>query len=247
MMPVTLPARLFAPAWHNVSLASGQDPDGSPALFRTMLVEIHGPGEARLVATDSYLFLQTWVAADETPDPGFGVLPEDDHLILVADPEGLAKQFTTHLLKATKADGPGSEREVTMRLGSLEDPARPTLMPELDRQGLTLITDDLRVQLPVIETPFPSWRQMWPSDERRAPAGRCTYSLERLARLAKIKDLVLGTVSLTFTTAIGPTIVEVDAEPRITGLMMPIRDEDSEPAGPKVEETDERELVGAGT
>lgn len=237
MTPVTLPARLFAAAWSNVSLASSQD-DERPALFKTVCIEIHGPGEVRLVAADGYMILQSWVTANETPDPGIGVIPDSDHRIVVADTEGLAKQFAAHLLAATKKDGEIQWREVTMRLGSLEDPARPTLMPELDRKGLTLITDDLRIQLPVIESPFPSWASMWPTEERRAPAGRCAYNAEFLARFAKFKDAA-GKVSLTFTTAIGPTVVEVQSEPPVSGLLMPMRDEETE-ASPR-----DGDLVGA--
>ncbi len=254
MHPVTLPARLFAAAWHNVSLAASKD-DAYPALYRTMVVEIHGPGEVRLVASDGSTVLQSWVADNEVPDPGFGVLPDEGHSFLVGDPEGLGKKFAGHVLDVTKGQEPEADegREVTLRLGSLEDPARPALMPELERQGITLVTDDLRVQLPVLDIPFPvTWRQLWPTEERHAPAGRCAYASEFLARFAKFKD-ALGKVSLTFTTAIGPTIVEVQANPPVSGLLMPIRDEDTpEPAERDVPADDEpgdgadRVLVGAG-
>jgi hypothetical protein len=255
MHPVTLPARLFAAAWHNVSLASSKD-DGLPALYRTMVVEVHGPGEIRLVASDGATVLQSWVADNEQPDPGFGVLPGTDRVFLVGDPEGLGKKFAAHVLDVTKGEEPEDDegREVTLRLGSLEDPARPALMPELERQGITLVTDDLRVQLPVLDMPFPvTWRQAWPSDERKAPAGRCAYHAEFLARFAKFKD-AHGKVSLTFTTGVGPTVVEVEARPPISGLLMPIRDEDTPEPAERDDNVDgdpaagaERELVGAGT
>jgi hypothetical protein len=245
--PVTLPARLFAAAWHNVSLAASKD-EGLPALHKTTVVEIHGPGEIRLIASDGSTVLQAWVADNEVPDPGFGVLPDEGHTFLVGDPEGLAKKFAAHVLDVTKGQDVEDEaREVTLRLGSLEDPARPALMPELERQGLTLVTDDLRVQLPVLDMPFTvSWRTAWPTDERHAPAGRCAYNAEFLARFAKFKD-ALGKVSLTFTTAVGPTIVEVQANPPVSGLLMPIRDDDT-PAPTETEDSgsEDRELVGAG-
>ena len=232
MTPVTLPARLFAAAWHNVTLAAGKD-DALPSLYRATVVEVHGPGEIRLVASDGSTVLQAWVADNEQPDPGFDVLPDDGHTLLVGDPEGLGKKFAAHVLDVTKSLEPDDEaREVTLRLGSLEDPARPALMPELERQGLTLVTDDLRVQLPVLDLPFGvSWRQVWPKEERRAPAGRCKYNAEFLARFAKFKD-TLGKVSLTFTTGVGPTVVEVDANPPVTGLLMPMRDEQGEAPAP---------------
>lgn len=230
MYPVTVPARPLAAAWSNVFLATGDD-DHKPAFYKTMCVEVHGPGEVRLVATDTHLLLQSWVSADDVPDPGIDNRPDDDRLLLVADPDGLAKAFMGHLLKATQGDGDQQWREVTLRLGSLEDPARPTLMPELDRQGLTLITDDLRVQLPVLEHPFPSWWALWPSPGRRAPAGRCAYNPDLLARFSKFKDS-LGKLALTFTTAIGPTVVEIDANPPVSGFLMPIRDEQTEAAPP---------------
>lgn len=240
MIPVTLPARPLAAAWSNVALAASQD-DERPALYKAMLVEIHGPGEVRLVAADGYTILQSWVAADHTPDPGFDVLPGEGHSIVVADTEGLARQMMAHLLKATKGDGEIQWREVTIRLGSLEDPARPTLMPELDRKGLTLITDDLRVQLPVVESPFPSWRQIWPSAERRAPAGRCVVNAELLGRFAKFKDS-FGSVAMEFTTELGPVVVDVQCEPHVSGLLMPIRDEQTAPA---LQAVSEDEPVGA--
>lgn len=238
MTPVTLPARPLAAAWHNISLASGVDVN-QPTLYKSVCVEIHGPGEIRLIATDSHLMLQSWVTADETPDPGYDVRPDPERVLLVADPEGLGKTFMGHMLKATQADGDTQWREVTLRLGSLEDPSTPTLMPELDRQGLTIITDDYRVQLPVLELTFPTWWMLFPDDKRRAPAERCAYSAELLARFGKFKD-ALGKVSLTFTTAVGPTIVEVDANPPVSGLLMPMRDEDT----PEQNE-DDFELVGA--
>lgn len=244
--PVTLTARLFAAAWHNVSLAASKD-EAYPALYKTMVVELHGPGEIRLIAADGSTVLQSWVADNEVPDPGFDVLPGEDRTFLVGDPEGLAKKFVAHVLDVTKGLEPeDAGREVTLRLGSLEDPARPALMPELERRGLTLITDDLRVQLPVLDMPFPvSWRQAWPTEERHAPAGRCAYNAEFLARFAKFKD-ALGKVSLTFTTSVGPTVVEVQANPPVSGLLMPMRDENSEaPAVVEADVVEERELVGS--
>lgn len=239
MTPVTLPARLFAAAWHNVSLAASKD-EAHLSLYKTMLAEIHGPGEIRLVASDGSTILQSWVADNEQPDPGFDVLPAEGHSHVVGDPEGLAKKFVAHVLDVTKGLEPDDEsRQVTMRLGPLEDPARPALMPEMERQGLTLITDDLRVQLPVLDMPFGvSWRQAWPTEERHAPAGRCAYNSEFLARFSKFKD-ALGKVSLTFTTAVGPTIVEVEANPRVTGLLMPMKDEQTEAPAPVDDEIGE--------
>jgi DNA polymerase III sliding clamp (beta) subunit (PCNA family) len=244
MTPVTLPARLLAAAWLNVSLASSTD-DSRPALYRTVLVEVFSPTEVRLIATDSYMILQAWVADDETPDPGIGVLPDPANVLLVADPDGLAQGLMKHLIKVTKDDDEIQHREVTLRVGSIEDSAQPTLMPELDRCALTFATDDYRVQCPVIEMPFPSWRQIWPTEARHAPAGRVRYSSEFLARFMKMRD-AFGDVTMTFTTAIGPTVVEVTANPPLSGLLMPLRADDAGDAEPPAV-IEDREQVEADT
>jgi hypothetical protein len=213
---VRLPARDLAVAWANVSLASATDKVAASVLLSTVAVEIYGPSAVRLVAADGSLLLTSWVGAGE-PDPGLGVLP--DATVIVSDVEGLAKGFMSHLLKATKADGEDQWREVTMTARDATKPDQPAFSG-LAKQGFQLDTDDHRVNLTVIDAPFPSWRAAWPTPDREAPVERISVAPDYLAVLGKFKG-VGAAVMLTFHTAKGPAVIRTDGEPAIAGLVRP--------------------------
>lgn len=223
---VVLPARLFAIAWANVSLAAADDADSSPALYRTVLIERHGTDQVRLIATDTVLMLQSWVGPDSWlgDAPALDEVPDDSWL--AGDPDGAATAFVRHVLKVTKDEEENDPfaLKVTLRHSSLEDEAKPTLMPELQRMAVTLSVEDMRVQLPIIEAPFPSWRAAWPKPSRVAAVDRIAFNAEYLATFAKFKSIDTAHVTeWTFHTASGVALVNVRSTPRVQGLLVPIR------------------------
>jgi hypothetical protein len=216
--PLRLPARPFALAWANVFLAAS-DNDDHTALFRTVLIERYGDDSVRLVATDTRLLLQSWVSSDaDEPPPGLDVLPDATHL--VGERDGLAKAFVKHVLDVTKDDD-DNQHEVRLRPGPLEDRRRPTF-PEMAPPGLTMLTNDHGIELPIIEAAFPSWRHLWPHPSDRAAVTHRQFDPESLAVLARLRS-TFGTVDMTFHSDTGPTVVTVTAQPPLSGLILPPR------------------------
>lgn len=214
---VRLPARLLAVGWANVSMAAAIDKQSSSVLLNTVAVEIYSASSVRLVSTDGALLLTTWVATDGEPDPGLGVLPEAT--FVVTDADGLAAGFMRHLLKVTKHDGVDQWREATLSAKTVTLPDTPAF-DGLAKQGFELDTDDHRVQLTVIDAPYPSWRAAWPTPDREAPVERVSIAPDYLAVLGKFKDAG-SSVRLTFHTAAGPATLHTDGTPSISGLVRP--------------------------
>src|SRR5687768_16742409 len=91
-------ARTLARGWLSVAIASAAD-KARPVLHRTVSIEAFPEG-LRLVATDSFVLLRSWVPNldhDLDPEPG---LDEAPYATAVAmDPHGRAKGFLAHVLK----------------------------------------------------------------------------------------------------------------------------------------------------
>lgn len=227
---VRLPAQPLAAAWLNVALASGDD-DERPSLYRTVSIEVFGAESVRLVSTDSYLLLTSYVSDRLGPEPHLDEAP--DQSLLVSDADGRAKSLMQFLLAACKKDGDIQWRYVDLSITSLEKDDTPTLDPDLDRLALIIDAEIERLTLPILDMPFPTWRGMWPTSSLRdstatgEPVNALSFSADRLAIFGKLKNAGPG-VRMRPNGRLGPVLIETDAEPPVDGVLVPIRDERDE-------------------
>lgn len=218
-------ARDLAPAWLSVSLASSSD-KLRPALFRTVLVEQFSAG-VRLVATDSYSLLASWVPCADDPDAPEPDLAEAPMVVAVPiDEHGRARSLMGHALAlADKLDDDGPDVEVSLRLGIidlLDAEDRPTL-DGLEPEIATIeVPDRERLRLRVYDGEFPTWRNLvrpW----QRVETDALAIAGERTALLAKLAKYC-GSLGLTFGGPDRPVRVEsLRRWPAVAGLVMPCR------------------------
>jgi hypothetical protein len=221
-------ARTLAKAWHSVAVASAKDA-GSPALERTILIEAFGAG-VRLVATDRYVLLRSWVPNiehDLEPEPG---LDEAPYATAVAiDPDGRAKGFLAYALKLAKdlGDDDGAGLDVRMNLGvvdEVEDEDRPAFAGMEVRYVVLELPDVERVKLRTYDGVYPDWRRLL---DGLVAVSTETIALgaEILGRLAKLGK-VHGDRPLGWTFG-GPSkmarLAVLDSDPYVEGVVMPVR------------------------
>lgn len=228
-----LPARRFAAAWHNVSLAASDDPERH-ALYRAVEIDCHpgfgGADATRLTATDGHV-LFTAALTHHTPDDDAAPYPlptiEDapSTSLVVRDPDRRCHALMAWILKATKDEDElhvSRRRTLVLRTETAEDQAAPTLDPSLDRLHLVIDAGDEALALPIVETEkFPNWRSLI---HAHVPGvvGRSSLSAEIVGRVAKFKDS-LQTCDFTFGhKATAGVLMQVTGDPIVEGLVMPV-------------------------
>lgn len=186
---MVLSARRFSRAWANVSLASA-DWEDSP-LYRAIHIEVFADG-VRLVATNGYLLLRSWVPEniDEDGDP---VEPEPDpdlvpdETVTVLDTDGRASNLFKYLRAVTKKnDDPDEDLRLWVKPRSAdEDGGQLNLGGNLAGEIAVFAIDLEQVALPTFDGPFFEWRRgelpTKPSETNSAGIGP-----DNLARLGKI-------------------------------------------------------------
>lgn len=223
----TLDALQLARGWRAVACASGKEAD-RPALYHTVCLEQYEQG-LRLVATDSYRLLVCWVPAEgylPEEEPDLGELP---HASAVAiDQWGRARSLLAYMAQqAAKEENDGLT--VLLRLGvPWQSPETPEA--ELQFDGLQALAVDLeyvhneRLQLPVYEGGYPSWRNILHDAPQKASAG-IVLQQQNLAAITKAAG-IFGeetTVTFRFGGEERPVGIEFGADPRVRGLVMPCR------------------------
>lgn len=221
-------ARSLGRGWLSVAVASAKD-SGSPSLDRTVFIEAF-PDGVRLVATDRYLLLRSWVPNAENDFAAEPDLDEAPYATAVAiDPDGRAKGFLAYAMKLAKDLGvdDGLGLEVRMSLGvvdDVEDSARPAFDGMAVRYVVLELPDVERVKLRTYEGSFPDWRRLL---DGFRPVSTETIALgaEILGRLAKL-GAVQGDRPLGWTFG-GPSkmarLVVLDSDPHVEGVVMPVR------------------------
>src|SRR5436305_10638746 len=172
---LTFDAGWLARAWLSVAEASSKD-KGRPALDRTMAVEFYGDG-VRLVATDSYMLLTTWVPCFAVTSAETVVIAAPDleesplSTVVAIDEDGRAKGLFSYLLGLVSAkDAP--EILVTLTTGPAPEISGPALVLWEGGAGdcLTIAADDREaLLLGLYEGEYPTWRRLWSSFSAQRP------------------------------------------------------------------------------
>jgi hypothetical protein len=215
---MTLPARGFATAWLNVSLASGSD-EQRPQMYRTVLVEVFERA-VRLVAADGVMLLTATVKVDDgdldVPDSAVA----DEHYIVI-DHDGRMRNLMSWVLRdAVAADKSGLEpTQVVVEVRSGERPSMPTLSPDFDRQVMVVGSDREQLDLDLYGGRYLEWQQLF-AGRKLEPTPKVGFSPAMLGRFGKLRDLAHPVVFHLAGTD-GSAQFEIGCEPPILGLLMP--------------------------
>lgn len=224
----TYNAARLAKGWLSVALASGKFAD-LPPLYRTVALEHYETG-VRLIATDQFVMLHSWVPSvncDDAPAPALSEGPI--RTAIARDVDGRAKGLLAYMLKLAaelaKADSLEDPPEIRLYLDVTEvEPSAPTLDGFEQRYVVLEVPDSERLQLPTYEGDFPEWRRLTSSF-----AGEETDVIalnpEILGRLGKLGKLHGGTPLLwSFGGQQKMARLEVaDSNPDVRGVVMPCR------------------------
>lgn len=223
--PARYDGNTLARAWLSVAQASGHK-DDIPELAKTVHLEQY-PDGLRLVATDRYMLLTSWVPADDDPGaeaPGLDVIP--DRTVIACDDHGRAKSLMGYVLSLTKdEDALPLPLEVIYDVRLDIDDAESPHLEGMDPTYVVLdVPDTERVYLPVIEASFPNWRKLVDGFEPIA-TDAVAINPELLGRLGKVQKWT-GTAPLVWRWG-GPeraaAIEYGGAQPEVSGLVMPMR------------------------
>lgn len=221
--PVAFNAAWLARGWLAVAQASGVDKE-RPVLHKTISVELFADG-VRLVATDSYLLLHTWVPAlgkeDQPPRAVHDVRCERAEVAM--DPHGRARGLLAYALALASADGaPTYETHL-----SIED-ADEDEDEVLDGFGRRCVVLDHEgsecLRLGVFDRAYPHWRGLLEgfAAKRTAAIGLSTDRLGALAQLGKLFPLL--PIEWRFGGHERLALIDIpQSRPHIAGAVMPVR------------------------
>jgi hypothetical protein len=159
---VTVRARAAAIAWYNAFLASGTD-EGRPAIYQTLSLEFYLFG-IQFIGCDGTALFRTWVPTTDNENaeepslwPVDGVKPLRS--VVVMDPEGFGLGYMRTLMRVTGDDAHAFE-ELTITTAEHDDEVTPMLGDEFKTERLILRACGQRIDLRLMETPFPDWRHL---------------------------------------------------------------------------------------
>lgn len=216
---ITLDARTFARAWKSCALASGKDKE-RPVLDRTVAIESY-PSGVRLIATDGYILLHSWVGLEGAKEPARKSKPKVT--VVARDLHGRAVGLASHIINIT-AEEDAPILDLRLVLG-LDDEDEPGTFSGLDRTVVTLeIPDQERLKLPIVESPYPDWRQLL-SGFTPVTTDAIALHAERLERIAKLGKIhAERPIRWKFGGEDRMALLDVvDAEPSVSGCVMPLR------------------------
>lgn len=234
-------AATLARGWLAVATASGKD-GARPQLDRTIHIEAH-PHGIRLVATDSYMLLHTWIPTLDEDDL-LAQAPDPDEAptatAVVIDQHGRAKSLCAHLLTLDREagdDAPPIEARLTLNTLVPAQQAAPAF-DGMEALHVTIeLPDAEKLILDTYEGAFPSWRSTLAGF---APTSTATLGLnpDLLARVVKAAKVNGHTIAWTFGgPAKAARVHLVDSHPEVEGLVMPVR-WDFDADAPRVDDTD---------
>ena len=233
-------ARTLAAGWLTVALASADDKD-RPILHRTILIEQHNTG-LRLVATDSYKLLHTWVpyiddVASLAPDLDEAPIAE----MIAVDPDRRCRALMAYLF-ASAGDPDDDDYEVTeasVRFLSGAALVADRISTDFDHtvsiettgqfpgmESTRIIVEkpgQEKLTLNTIDAPFPHWRTM--TTGALVKTDRVALNPTHLADIAKVKTWHPGSTWLwSFGGSDKPAHLELHGStPLIQGLICPSR------------------------
>lgn len=217
---ITLPAAWIGNAWQPVWQATGTD-DNRPTLHRTICIEWYDGQGIRLISTDSYILLAAWIGVtEERPEPHLDVAPDAETIVADHDKRGLGLiKYAAACARADKDPDGHYHRlrlAVTRPAGSRRTPA---LADSLEAEVLAISYEGEHVELPIVETPYISWRALITGGTPAAPAA-ISMSPHVLDVLAKTG----ANFTWRFAGENGPIRLDtIDTLPRLSGIAMPVR------------------------
>lgn len=216
------PATL-AKGWRSVAIAASTDK--ARPILTGVYVEQYRTG-LRLVATDSYMMLVTWVPsydAERSFDPEPPMTEAPDATAIVLDPDGRGRGLLAHAQQLAARDEI-TEMRVDLGVIMVEDEDAPRLAGMEPRWCVIEIPERERVKLEIAEgSTYPNWRSLIIGGPSPVPSQHIALApnmVERLAKLGKIQaETRLG---FTFTGDDKPVLMDlVDSFPFVSGLVMP--------------------------
>lgn len=224
-----LDAENLARSWLSVALASGKDEVSQ--LNRTVAVEQFHNG-VRLVATDGYILLTSWVGADWLYDSEPSLDEAPMCTAIAIDRDGRAKGLLAHALKlCAQAEKEEQDRPlirldlgVTIVEDDDSDDGQMTFAGMEPRWAVIEIPDVERVKLRLYDGEYPNWRRVVAGFEAETTSV-IALNPERVASLAKIaKYHPRSVLAWEFGGADRMARVTADgSEPRVEGVIMPCR------------------------
>lgn len=224
---ITVDAATFARAWRSCALAYSKDTD-RPVLDRTIAVELY-PNGCRLIATDGTMLLHSWVGMAEADNllkpPAMRTKPKST--TVVHDPHGRGVSLAAHLINLTSGEN-APILDIVLTVG-IDDEDEPGTLGGMDRIVCTLeVPDQERLKLPVIEQPYPNWRNLIASFELKQVDG-LFFNPELLERLGKLRKFHPDRpLSMRFGGSEGMAMVSIPrTQPPVAGAVMPVRVQDA--------------------
>jgi hypothetical protein len=215
----------LARRWLSVSVAAATDKD-RPALYKTVCVEVFEGRGARLTSTDSYLLLTTWVPLVDERGSEPPTLDEAPDVTVVAiDPDYRAAGLLRYALQLDARDEEAAPLELKLGVGIVHEADAGTF-EGMEPRWVTLEVPSMeRVQLPIYEGAYPSWRVIESAFTAQRTTG-VALNPEILGRLGPLaKYWPLAALLWHFGGEEKLARLELDVVPPIDGLVMPIRHE----------------------
>lgn len=213
----------LAKGWRSVALAASSD-KARPILCGVQVEQY--PEGVRLVATDSYVLLSSWVPnleaeRDLKPEPGMDEPPMATAIVL--DPHGRGKGLLAHAQQLAVDDGI-DEIRMDLRVVAVEDPDAPGFAGMEPRWCVIEVSERERVKLRLCEGEYPNWRRLLDGLTPQA-SERVALAPDLVARLATLGKIQKETrLGWTFTGEDKPVAVDlIDSHPFVSGLAMPCR------------------------
>lgn len=216
---ISLPAAQVGQAWLPVWCATSDDSD-RPILHRTICIEWFDGRGLRLIATDSYVLLTSWLGVTEhTPEPSLDERPL--HTTIASDPDkrghGLIRYAAA--CAAKDRDDDGTYHRTTLTVGPPSSSRKtPALAEDLEQQVLTIGYEGETVELLIVEAEYVSWRPLVASTGA-APTEHLAMSPHVLGILAKTGREYAWTLS----GELGGIRLRSVAGLPVSGVAMPIR------------------------
>lgn len=245
-------APTFARAWLSVAQASATKDDVS-ALSKTIAIEefLHG---VRLVATDRFILLTAWVpelrvAGSDDPyyaEPALDEAP--DRTVIAADLDGRGKSLLGYVLSLASRKDKYEHGEIpidlTFDVRIKPGETEPETFEGLEPTYTVLSVPDVeRVYLAVVETTYPSWRNVTVGFRAEEAKG-IALNPEFVTRVCNVRRWCLGPLVWTFGGSDRVASVDYpESDPHVTGFVMPTRWVLPGEAGP---EDEDEEPVSAG-
>lgn len=217
-------AELLSRAWLAVASASANDP-GRPLLHRTICLEEFKKGH-RLIATDGYVLLHSWIPSsgygdDPTTEPDLDEAPTTT--TVAVDLDGRAKALMGYAYSLTR-DEDADYLEARLQVMAAES-KQTALEGMAGRQLVVELPGREKVLLPTFEGEFIDWRHLAIGHAAKATK-LVALSQSVLPTLAKLRTWYPGVVQITLAGQHSALLIEVEGSwPKLEGLVMPARDD----------------------